>query len=128
MEVGIEGCWLPMSLLGSEVACHYHSSPYSIQGAQNGAAPPTAEFVPPSSSSVSATGSMWNEHGADARLGPVKHHWFYLRSQENYWIPFSLTDSAALENAVMSCPDVSQQVLIHEIMLASTSKHVVATQ
>ena len=83
---------------------------YVFQGGHDGAAPPIAGFMPSSSSSMSSTtGSVWNEQGA-SRQGPVRHHWFYLRSQENYWIPFSLTDSASLENAVMSCPDVSQQV------------------
>ena len=42
---------------------------------------------------------------------PVRHHWFYLRPNEKYWIPFSLTDSAHLEEALLrSGGDTSQQV------------------
>ena len=29
----------------------------------------------------------------------LRHHWFYLRPNERYWIPFSLVDSAHLEQA-----------------------------
>lgn len=29
----------------------------------------------------------------------LRYHWFYLRPSERYWIPFSLTDSASLEQA-----------------------------
>lgn len=42
---------------------------------------------------------------------PLGHHWFYLRPSEHYWIPFSLTDSASLEQAwAMPGTDNSHQV------------------
>ena len=39
----------------------------------------------------------------------LRHHWFYLRPNEHYWIPFSLVDSASLEHA-WATADHSQQV------------------
>ena len=33
---------------------------------------------------------------------PVRPHWFYLRPEERYWFPFSLSDSARLEEALLS--------------------------
>ena len=42
---------------------------------------------------------------------PVHHHWFYLRHEERYWIPFSLVDSKQLEDAfIMSGRNISQEV------------------
>ena len=32
-------------------------------------------------------------------LAPVQPHWFYLRSNEQYWFPFSIIDSNKLEEA-----------------------------
>ena len=41
---------------------------------------------------------------------PVRQHWFYLRPEETYWIPFSLMDSQALETAFLQAQDTSLQV------------------
>ena len=54
--------------------------------------------------------SVWSQQTDGARWAPVRHHWFYLRPQESYWIPFSLVDSARLETALLSGKDASQQV------------------
>ena len=43
---------------------------------------------------------------------PLCYHWFYLRPNERYWIPFSLTDSAVLEQA-WATADPSLQVPTH---------------
>lgn len=49
---------------------------------------------------------------------PLHHHWFYLRPSEHYWIPFSLTDSASLEQAwARAGTDYSCQVLACEPVL-----------
>ena len=45
------------------------------------------------------------EVGVAPQVGVVqqlRHHWFYLRPNERYWIPFSLVDSAHLEQAWVS--------------------------
>jgi hypothetical protein len=48
---------------------------------------------------------------------PLCYHWFYLRPSERYWIPFSLTDSAALEQA-WTTADPSHQMEV-DMMLTS---------
>ena len=76
--------------------------------------PPTSGFSSSSSSSqpyrAAATTSVWSSEQASGTSPLLTYHWFYLRSLENYWIPFSLTDSAALENAVTSSQNSSEQV------------------
>ncbi|CAI8002526.1 SEC23-interacting protein [Geodia barretti] len=43
----------------------------------------------------------------------LRHHWFYLRPNERYWIPFSLVDSAHLEQAWTSAAgNPALQVLV----------------
>lgn len=74
--------------------------------------PPTSGFMSSSSShaysSTTEGGSVWGEQMGIAP--PIRHHWFYLRPQENYWIPFSMVDSNMLEGAVANYQDTSQQV------------------
>ena len=53
---------------------------------------------------------------------PLCYHWFYLRPNERYWIPFSLTDSAVLEQA-WATADPSHQVPYPPHMLPVWSHH-----
>ena len=66
--------------------------------------------LPTSGSASSTSDSMWSEQTDGSRWAPLRHHWFYLRAQENYWIPFSLVDSAVLESALLNNSDTSLQV------------------
>lgn len=72
------------------------SSPYSV--------PP--QTTPQTSQYADQTSSAWNAQ-------PVRHHWFYLRSEEKYWIPFSLLDSNRLEEALQAYShNIHQQVSV----------------
>ena len=76
---------------------------------------PLPTYVSSSSSSsiphVPASESGWSDQVESSRTAPVRHHWFYLRAQEKYWIPFSQLDSGLLESALLTQQDTSQQVL-----------------
>ena len=80
-----------------------------------------------STMSTTSTGAPPLMGGAAAAAGegggiiymPVRQHWFYLRPDETYWIPFSLVDSRALETASQQMQDPSQQVSFTATMFAS---------
>ena len=50
--------------------------------------------------------------GWDHTSQPVRYHWFYLRSGEKYWIPFSLIDSYRLEQALSQHQNASEEVCV----------------
>ena len=45
----------------------------------------------------------------NASIPPVRPHWFYKRSGEDHWTPFSYTDSARLEQQYLMPHDQQQQ-------------------
>jgi phospholipase DDHD2 len=65
-------------------------------------------------------------------VAPVQPHWFYLRSNEEYWFPFSVIDSSKLEEAyIRSQADESLQMVIptdggrYDVSLKERRKHAI---
>ena len=78
-------------------------------------APSTSSHPPPPPSSTTlpttTTTAPYQQPMQLEGVHPVHHHWFYLRHEERYWIPFSLVDSKQLEDVfIMSGHNISQEV------------------
>ena len=69
----------------------------------------TGALAEPQWSGATSTGTGGGV-GWDQASQPVRYHWFYLRSGERYWIPFSLVDSQRLEEGLIQNQDSSQEV------------------
>ena len=95
------GCVLPYT--------HFQGPPRVGAGL---VAPSTSSHPPlPLSSSTLPTTAPYQQPMQLEGVQPVHHHWFYLRHEERYWIPFSLVDSKQLEDAfIMSGHNISQEV------------------
>ena len=69
--------------------------------------PPTSSQVPPSFSHAPPTNvatvnpQISGNLGIQSSIAPVQPHWFYLRSNEKYWFPFSVLDSSKLEEGYL---------------------------
>ena len=96
--------------IGCVLPCTHFQGPPPV-----GAGPSTSSHPPlPLSSSTLSTTTTTAPYQQPMQLEgvqPVHHHWFYLRHEERYWIPFSLVDSKQLEDAfIMSGHNISQEV------------------
>ena len=87
------------------------------------------------------SGAVHEQHqqpGYQHSVLPVRPHWFYLRSNERYWFPFSRIDSGKLEEAFIrsqanptqevvcvytQCCDTCLHWIMPKIMLHSTCIH-----
>ena len=69
------------------------NSSYAVPSNLPPPAPPTQTTLLPGASHSNVTGSTLPS------IAPVQPHWFYLRSNEEYWFPFSIIDSSKLEEA-----------------------------
>lgn len=69
----------------------------------------TGAMAEPQWTGVASTGGGGGG-GWDQASQPVRYHWFYLRSEEKYWIPFSLVDSQRLEESFVQYQSSSQEV------------------
>ena len=83
----------------------YQSAPPYTTG------PPTDAHIHTSAPVPVVEPQQWSGGGGwDHASQPVRHHWFYLRSGEKYWIPFSLVDSQRLEEGLVQHHNTSEEV------------------
>ena len=87
----------------------YHPGPPPM-GTTAPPAPPAAPIPMYSGAPVPAVMEPQLSGGWDQSSQPVRYHWFYLRSGEKYWIPFSLVDSHRLEEGFTQYQNISQEV------------------
>lgn len=83
----------------------YQSPPQFAAGPPMGVPPHTSAAAVPI-----VDPQQWSGGALDQSSGPVRHHWFYLRSGETYWIPFSLVDSHRLEEGLIQQQNTSEEV------------------
>ena len=104
MGVGLVPQAPPTSITGGPTPTVYQSVPSApppIAGVPTHTGPPTHIVE------TQLSGGGW-----DHTSQPVRYHWFYLRSGEKYWIPFSLVDSHRLEQSFVQHPNTSEEVCV----------------
>ena len=100
-EMGFAHQAPPTSVAGGPGPSLYQSGPSEPPtGVPTQTGAPPAHIVEPQLS-----GGGWDQSSQ-----PVRYHWFYLRSGEKYWIPFSLVDSHRLEQSVIQHQNTSEEV------------------
>ena len=68
-------------------------------------------LVTPAAPLTTAVHDQHQQPGLQHSVLPVRPHWFYLRSNERYWFPFSLIDSGKLEETfIRSQANPTQEV------------------
>ena len=99
----------PTSISSGPGPSLYPSGPPMGTAAPLGVAPPTGIPIH-TGAPTHVVEPHLSETGWDHTSQPVRYHWFYLRSGEKYWIPFSLVDTHRLEQAYNQHPNTSDEV------------------